>query len=85
VASDSYATAGGSYEAPVLTPDWGTITLLAFYEGGYVGSADAVYHGGGGGVRLYLSRVTFPALGFDVAWNARYAYPVVSFAFGGRF
>jgi len=84
VAADTWAAGGALYEVPVLTPQWGTITTLAFYEGGYIADADDAYHGGGGGLRLYLSRITFPALGFDIAWNAAYAYPVFSFSFGGR-
>jgi hypothetical protein len=84
VSADSFASAGASYELPVLTPPWGTITVAGFYEGGYIVDAGAGWHGGGGGLRLYLSRITFPALGFDVAWNVRYGYPVASVAFGGR-
>lgn len=84
VSVDTFASAGASYELPVLTPRWGTITLAGFYEGGYIADAAAGWHGGGGGLRLYLSRITFPALGFDVAWNVSYGYPVASVAFGGR-
>ncbi len=84
VSQDSYVSQEVLYELPLFRPSWGTITLLGFYEGGYLVDADAVYHGGGGGARLYLSRVTFPAVGFDLAWNAVHNFPVFTFSFGGR-
>ncbi len=84
IADDTFVSQGTSYEAPVLRFSWATITALGFYEGGYIGEPDEVYHGGGGGMRLYLSRVTFPAVGFDVAWNVSNNYPVFRFSLGGR-
>ena len=84
VAEDSYISQDVLYELPLFRFSWGTITLLGFYEGGYLEEADAIYHGGGGGARLYLSQVTFPAVGFDLAWNAVNNYPVFSFSLGGR-
>ncbi len=84
VSQDSYVSQEVLYELPLFRLRWGIITLLGFYEGGYLGDADAVYHGGGGGARLYLSRVTFPAVGFDLAWNAVENYPVFTFSLGGR-
>ena len=84
IAENSYISQEALYELPLFRLSWGTITLLGFYEGGYLGEADAIYHGGGGGARLYLSQVTFPAVGFDLAWNAVYNYPVFSFSLGGR-
>ncbi|MFP4374993.1 MAG: POTRA domain-containing protein [Spirochaetaceae bacterium] len=84
VAENSYISQEILYELPLFRLAWGTISLVGFYEGGYLGEADAIYHGGGGGARLYLSRVTFPAVGFDLAWNAVSDYLVFSFSLGGR-
>ncbi len=84
IAEDSYISQEILYELPLFRFSWGTITLLGFYEGGYLEEADVIYHGGGGGARLYLSQVTFPAVGFDLAWNAVDRYVVFSFSLGGR-
>lgn len=84
IAEDSYISQEILYELPLFRFSWGTITLLGFYEGGYLEEPDVIYHGGGGGARLYLSQVTFPAVGFDLAWNAVNNYPVFSFSLGGR-
>ena len=85
ISEDRYATGGLAYEMPVLSPRWGTFTVVGFYEGGYLDGFDRWFHGGGGGLRLYLSRIRFPALGFDYAWNVPEGYGVFSFSFGGRF
>jgi hypothetical protein len=75
VPSGSYATQsfwGGAaeYELPVFTPGWGTVTLLGYYEaGGASVESFRVFHGPGGGFRVYLARVAIPAVGFDMSYN----------------
>lgn len=81
VPAERYLTGGLTYEVPVYRPDWGTATLLGFYEAGVL-DGDAGYHGPGGGFRLYVSRVTLPALGFDLAYRATSDLWLFSFSIG---
>lgn len=78
---ERYLTGGITYEFPVYRPDWGTVTLLGFYEGGVL-HGEPGYHGPGGGFRLYVSRVTLPALGFDLAYRATADLWLFSFSIG---
>jgi Outer membrane protein/protective antigen OMA87 len=64
-----------SLEEALIRPSWGVITLGAFYEGGvYETGLDAapglfLFHGPGGGLRLYLNKVALPAMGIDAGYN----------------
>ncbi len=79
--AERYLTGGLSYEIPVYRPDWGTITLLSFYEGGLIHEVGS-YHGPGGGFRIYVSRVTLPAVGFDYAYRVPNEQWLFSFSVG---
>lgn len=81
VPAERYASAGVTYEFPVYRPDWGTVTLLGFYEGGFLTDAN-YYHGPGAGFRLYLSRITLPAVGFDLAYRGTEDLWLFSFSIG---
>lgn len=81
VPAERYVSAGVTYEFPVYRPDWGTVTLLGFYEGGIL-TDDNYYHGPGGGFRLYLSRITLPAVGFDIAYRGTEDLWLFSFSIG---
>jgi outer membrane protein assembly factor BamA len=82
VPAERYVSGGLTYEFPVFRPDWGTFTLLGFYEGGALLEADEQYHGPGAGFRLYVSRVTLPALGFDLAYRGTEDIWLFSFSIG---
>lgn len=81
VPAERYVSGGVTYEFPVYRPDWGTVTLLGFYEGGIVTDAE-YFHGPGAGFRLYLSRVTLPAVGFDLAYRGSDDLWLFSFSIG---
>lgn len=80
--AERFVSAGITYEFPVFRPDWGTFTLLGFYEGGALLKAEKEYHGPGAGFRLYVSRVTLPALGFDLAYRGSEDVWLFAFSIG---
>lgn len=87
VAADTYVTAYGAYELPLLRHRRGILTFLALLEGGvYARDREPViaYGGPGGGVRAYLHDVAIPAFGADVAWDAVSRSLHVSVAIGYR-
>lgn len=77
-----FVSGGLTYEFPVFRPDWGTFTLLGFYEGGALLRGEGRYHGPGAGFRLYVSRVTLPALGLDLAYRGSEDLWLFSFSIG---
>jgi outer membrane protein assembly factor BamA len=81
VPTERFISGGVTYELPVYRPDWGTLTLLGFYEGGILAEAEH-YHGPGAGFRLYLSRVTLPAVGFDLTYRGTEDLWLFSFSIG---
>ncbi len=66
----SYWAGSAGYEFPFSRPDWGTLTLSGFFDGGVYepeeGNFESFY-GPGGGFRLYLSKVAIPAVGVNFA------------------
>ena len=77
-----------TYELPLLRFSWGTGTVAAFFDGGlYDPDAGAVvgrqvFYGPGGGVRLYLDKVVFPALQLNFGWNVPTETYQFSFSLG---
>lgn len=71
IASDRYWSASPQYEFAICPCSWGTVTGVAFYEAGQCRILNSMefFHGPGGGVRIYLRNIAFPAFGFDYAWN----------------
>ena len=72
IAADSYIASTMSYNVPVLTFSWGTISLKGFYEGGFFRSDlldPTLFHGPGLGLELYINNLAIPAVGFQVGWN----------------
>ena len=78
---ERYLSSDATYELPILAPEWGTVTILGFYEGG-VAEGPRFYHGPGGGARFYVSRITLPAVGFDFAYGVHNSEWLFSFAIG---
>lgn len=67
-----YYLSGILHLEPVLfNPIWGHITIPIYYEGGLYDRLDekTYWHGPGVGFRVYISKVTVPALGADITWN----------------
>jgi hypothetical protein len=82
--ADRYASATVSWQVPLLTLGLGTATGLVFGEvGRYVRNSEpAVTYGGPGvGLRFFLRRVSVPAVGVDVGYEAgsgRFALSLVA-------
>jgi hypothetical protein len=68
-----YLAGAFTYELPVLRLSWGTATAAAFFDGGTYDPDAAtgmeVFYGPGGGIRLYLDKIVFPALQLSLGWN----------------
>lgn len=72
VTADEYLNCTLTYEYPLLRFTWGYVTLLALWEHGVYGNSETEpshYCGPGAGTMVYLKRVAFPAMGFNVARN----------------
>lgn len=70
---DRSATLVLDHQVPVLARGWGTTTVTGFVDLGYT-RGDRVterFVHPGVGTRLYLARMNFPAVGFDVAFGDR--------------
>lgn len=80
------AAAAVELELAVLRLRWVTVTAPLFFEGGVYTPDDSLerFSGPGGGVRLYLARVAFPAVGFTVGYNLQNAKPTAGIALGMR-
>ncbi len=66
----SYWAGSAGYEFPFFRPDWGTLTLSGFFDGGVYEPQEGNYesfYGPGGGFRLYLSKIAIPAVGVNFA------------------
>lgn len=68
---DRAATATLEHQIPVLVRGWGIWTANGFVDVGRVslGGTHQSYATPGAGVRLYLPRMNFPAVGFDLAYS----------------
>ncbi len=68
-----YLAGAFTYEMPVLRLSWGTTTAAAFFDGGIydpdAGTGREIFYGPGGGIRLYLDKIVFPALQLSLGWN----------------
>ncbi len=68
----SYAAGSLEYELPFYRPNWGTLTLSGFFDGGLyepVKDQREHFYGPGAGFRLYLSKVAIPAVGVDLGMD----------------
>lgn len=73
VFTNKYLAGSINYEIPLHKGRFLTSTAIGFYEGGGMrndntGEVDYFY-GPGGGFRLYLKKIAFPAVGFNAAYN----------------
>lgn len=69
--ADNYLSGILHFEPVLLNPQWGHITVPIYYEGGLYNRLDETtyWHGPGLGFRVYISKVTIPAMGADITWN----------------
>lgn len=72
IAANEYATSTAVYNAPLWYFPGGTLSLKAFYEGGYYKSDlvdQTLFHGPGTGIEIFINDLAIPALQFNIAWN----------------
>jgi hypothetical protein len=72
IATDRYINGELKGEIRLAKMDFGYITVPVYYEAGYLNDYyddSQFYHGVGGGVRFYLSKVAIPAMGLDYTYN----------------
>jgi hypothetical protein len=83
-----YLSGALTWEVPLLRFSWGTGTTALFFDGGIYdpdnGSGLTAFYGPGGGIRLYLDKVVFPALQLNIGWNIPSQTSQFSFALGVR-
>jgi hypothetical protein len=87
VSADSWGSASGIYDLPILSADWGALVLSHFWEVGAYTNDDVdprLFYGPGGGFRVYIRQVAIPALGLDVAYNVPDNGFVFSFSVGAQ-
>ena len=75
---DRSATVVLDHQVPVLVRSWGTTTVSGFVDLGHTDGDLGVerFVTPGVGMRLYLARMNFPAVGFDVAFADRTFFTV---------
>ncbi|GHU82320.1 hypothetical protein FACS189468_6390 [Spirochaetia bacterium] len=84
----NYAGLSLGLEKYLLKFSQGTLSVLASYQVVYSQgplSGDEFDHGVSGGIRFFLSKFAFPALGLGVAYNLSAAYFQYSFTMGMSF
>lgn len=87
VPADRYLSATAIYQIPFWKGSWGTATVLGLIEGGRYkqdGRPGVPYWGPGGGLSIYLAKVTTPTIGVDVAYEMMTGTPTFSLAIGFR-
>lgn len=70
VPADQFAVSALNYQYGFLQTSWATFAALAFIDAGTArreGQNAITFWGPGAGIRMYLSEITVPALGVDVA------------------
>ena len=85
IPADKFAVAALNYQVGVLQFPWATFAALAFFDAGIArrdGDTPIQFYGPGAGVRMYLSEITIPALGIDIARDIPSEQIQVSFFIG---
>ncbi len=74
------------YQVPMWRAGWGTLTAIAFVDGGVATWAGARtrWAAPGAGVRIYVRNFALPALGLDLAWSSATDELAPSFFVGFR-
>jgi hypothetical protein len=85
VPADKFAVGAINYQVGFLRFSWATFAALAFFDGGTArrdGETPLTFYGPGAGIRMYLTEITIPALGVDVARDIPSEQIQVSFFIG---
>lgn len=85
VPADKFVVTAINYQVAVLRLSWGTFAVQAFFDAGTAkrdGRDPVYFYGPGAGVRMYLSEITIPALGIDVAQDVPTQNLQISFFIG---
>lgn len=85
IPADKFVVGALNYQWGFLQFSWGTFAALAFFDAGTArrdGETPITFYGPGAGIRMYLSEITIPALGIDVARDIPSEQLQVSFFIG---
>jgi len=88
IAADYFVSGTVLYEIPLYKFKYVNLTVPLFYEQGELkneGQDIEHFYGPGAGLRLYLKRISIPAMGVDVAWNIETGDLLYSVAVGMSF
>jgi hypothetical protein len=88
IATDRYVNGELKGEVRLVKIKAGYITLPLYYEAGYLRNYQEEYqsyHGVGGGMRFYVSKVAIPAMGLDYCYNLTTEEGSVSFFIGASY
>ncbi|MBX3721383.1 MAG: hypothetical protein KF713_06050 [Turneriella sp.] len=85
IPADKFTVGAINYQVGFLQFSWATFAALAFFDAGTArrdGETPITFYGPGAGLRLYLTEITIPALGIDVARDIPSEQIQVSFFIG---
>lgn len=85
VPADKFAVGAINYQVGFLQFSWATFAALAFFDAGTArrdGETPITFYGPGAGVRMYLTEITIPAFGVDIARDIPSEQVQVSFFIG---
>jgi hypothetical protein len=85
VPADKFAVTAINYQIAFLQFSWATFAGIAFFDAGVArrdGETPISFYGPGAGIRMYLTEITIPALGVDVARDIPSEQVQVSFFIG---
>jgi hypothetical protein len=84
-AARNYAGLSAGLEKYIVSFRWGTLSVLGSWQlvfsQGLI-SGDEFDHGPSAGIRLYLSRIAIPAVGFGAAYNMNSGLFQLTFSIG---
>lgn len=85
IPADKFTVGAINYQVGFLQFSWATFAALAFFDAGTArrdGENPITFYGPGAGLRLYLTEITIPALGIDIARDIPSEQIQVSFFIG---
>lgn len=85
IPADKFTVAAVNYQVGFLQFSWATFAALAFFDAGTArrdGETPITFYGPGAGLRMYLTEITIPALGVDLARDIPSEQVQVSFFIG---
>ncbi len=85
IPADKFTVGAINYQVALLQFSWATFAGLAFFDAGTArrdGETPITFYGPGAGVRMYLTEITIPAFGVDIARDIPSEQIQVSFFIG---